>query len=329
MLLELWKRSELAAQIRLPEAPVRWRDVHRGDGEAVAGGDAEREGLAVEVVAALPVLAPVAAHRLPPEIKVVPGRIAPPSIVVGKRVVWRAEVSGGNDDRTLEAPLPARAFDLEARPAALPVVEESRAQCSALGAIPLVVEITITACPSCDKDGRSNTMSGRRVTKENKIRNSMSPHQNKQRTRLEWRSRGFFSVAFVQEQGGRGRKDAEIRERLHMATHGQHVTHLRPRLSLFVCSPAWEFDTVGRRPRPVICHNWRPAMAGEAFARATAETKEAGKPCAPTGSWAVELFPQLCWPEATGFRSFCVSGCKISFEAPVIVYCMTVLSLVL
>lgn len=64
--LELWKRSELASQIRLPEAPVRWRDVHRGDGEAVAGGDAEREGLAVEVAAALPVLAPVAAHRLPP-----------------------------------------------------------------------------------------------------------------------------------------------------------------------------------------------------------------------------------------------------------------------
>lgn len=95
------------------------------------------------------------------EIKVVPGRIAPPSIVVGKRVVWRAEVSGGNDDRTLEAPLPARAFDLEARTAALPVVEQSRAQCSALGAIPLVVEITITTCPSCDKDRRSNTMSGR------------------------------------------------------------------------------------------------------------------------------------------------------------------------
>ncbi|RRT72848.1 hypothetical protein B296_00034048 [Ensete ventricosum] len=310
MLLELWKRSELAAQIRLPEAPVRWRDVHRGDGEAVAGGDAEREGLAVEVAAALPVLAPVAAHRLPSEIKVVPGRIAPPSIVVGKRVVWRAEVSGGNDDRTLEAPLPPRAFDLEARPAALPVVEESRAQCSALGAIPLVVEITITACPSCDKDGRSNTMSGSTI--------------------FLWPTTiASLLLAFVQEQGGRGRKDAEIRERLHMATHGQHVSHLRPRLSLFVCSPAWEFDTVGRRPRPVICHNWRPAMAGEAFARATAETKEAGKPRAPTGSWAVELFPQLCWPEATGFRSFCVSRCKISFEAPVIVYCTTVLSLVL
>ncbi|RWW50549.1 hypothetical protein BHE74_00043166, partial [Ensete ventricosum] len=58
--------SKLGAGVGLAEAPVGRRDVRRRNAAAVAGGDLEREGLAVEAAVALPVLSPVAAHRLPP-----------------------------------------------------------------------------------------------------------------------------------------------------------------------------------------------------------------------------------------------------------------------
>ncbi|URE17110.1 hypothetical protein MUK42_03921 [Musa troglodytarum] len=66
--VEEWERwrSELAALEGLAELPAGGRDVEAGDGAAVAGGDAEGEALAVEVGVALPVLAPVAGHHLPP-----------------------------------------------------------------------------------------------------------------------------------------------------------------------------------------------------------------------------------------------------------------------
>lgn len=50
----------------LAELPPGGRDVVAGDGAAVAGGDLEGEALAVEVRVALPVLAPVLGHCLPP-----------------------------------------------------------------------------------------------------------------------------------------------------------------------------------------------------------------------------------------------------------------------
>ncbi|RRT72645.1 hypothetical protein B296_00022740, partial [Ensete ventricosum] len=58
--------SKLDAGVGLAEAPVGRRDVRRRNAAAVTGGDLEREGLAVEAAVALPVLSPVAAHRLPP-----------------------------------------------------------------------------------------------------------------------------------------------------------------------------------------------------------------------------------------------------------------------
>jgi hypothetical protein len=57
---------ELAAFVGLAELPAGRRDVVAGDGAAVAGGDLEGEALAVEERVALPVLAPVAGHGLPP-----------------------------------------------------------------------------------------------------------------------------------------------------------------------------------------------------------------------------------------------------------------------
>ena len=49
----------------LPKLPISRRRVVAGDGSSVTGGDLKREALAVEVVVALPVLAPVPRHGLP------------------------------------------------------------------------------------------------------------------------------------------------------------------------------------------------------------------------------------------------------------------------
>jgi len=57
---------ELGALEGLAELPARRRDAVAGDGAAVAGGDLEGEALAVEERVALPVLAPVPGHGLPP-----------------------------------------------------------------------------------------------------------------------------------------------------------------------------------------------------------------------------------------------------------------------
>lgn len=57
---------ELAAAVGLSERPPRRDNVVGDDGEAVAGGYLEGECLAVEARAALPVLAPVPGHGLPP-----------------------------------------------------------------------------------------------------------------------------------------------------------------------------------------------------------------------------------------------------------------------
>jgi hypothetical protein len=58
--------DELLALERLREHPVPRRDVVRRDRTAPPAGDLERQRLAVEVGVALPVLAPVPAHRDPP-----------------------------------------------------------------------------------------------------------------------------------------------------------------------------------------------------------------------------------------------------------------------
>ncbi|RRT42883.1 hypothetical protein B296_00044776 [Ensete ventricosum] len=156
----------------LAELPIGGHDIVAGDGPAVAGGDLEGEALAIEICVALPVLAPVPGHDLPPgpgaldgdrthvagarhvgdqdqvevgvaidgepdpsflrawhpakeasmdvsypcyrhdpspvlsdlqkrrlgHVEVRAGRIAPPSIVAGKSVVWGAKVGGSDHD---------------------------------------------------------------------------------------------------------------------------------------------------------------------------------------------------------------------------------------
>ena len=57
---------ELAPFKCLAEMPPGWDGVVAGDRPAVAGGHLEGQALAGEVRVALPVLAPVARHRLPP-----------------------------------------------------------------------------------------------------------------------------------------------------------------------------------------------------------------------------------------------------------------------
>ncbi|KAB8084081.1 hypothetical protein EE612_006543, partial [Oryza sativa] len=191
---------ELAALEGLAELPAGRHDVVAGDGAAVADGDLEGEALAVEVGVALPVLAPVAGHGLPPgagpldrhglhvawaghvghknqvevgvpvdgepdpallharhpsvgdghdagavhadleegrlgHVEVGARRVAPAAVVVGERVVRRAQVGGGDGDAARQAPLPiVVAPQLVARPARRAVVEQHRAQRRRVGA---------------------------------------------------------------------------------------------------------------------------------------------------------------------------------------------------
>lgn len=58
--------TELSAGEGLAEGPTGIGNVVGDDAMAIAGGDPEGERLAVEVGVALPVLAPVSRHGLPP-----------------------------------------------------------------------------------------------------------------------------------------------------------------------------------------------------------------------------------------------------------------------
>ena len=78
-----------------------------------------------------------------------PGRVAPPSIVARQRVVRRAEVRSRHEYRWRPrmAPVPVRlirTLNLEARPAAEPIVEQSSAQRRSVHAIALAIQVTIT-----------------------------------------------------------------------------------------------------------------------------------------------------------------------------------------
>lgn len=58
--------AELAAGVGLAEGPALGSNVVGHEAAAVAGDHPEREALAVEIGVALPVLAPVSRHHLPP-----------------------------------------------------------------------------------------------------------------------------------------------------------------------------------------------------------------------------------------------------------------------
>lgn len=49
----------------------------------------------------------------------------------------------------------------------------------------------------------------------------------------------------IRPRPGRGRKAVEIGRGFTWAHMANMCLHLQPRLSLFVCSPTWEFETVG------------------------------------------------------------------------------------
>lgn len=58
--------EKLGSGVGLTKRPIGRCDVGGNDGSAVAGGDPEGEGLAVEEGVALPILPPIPRHRLPP-----------------------------------------------------------------------------------------------------------------------------------------------------------------------------------------------------------------------------------------------------------------------
>lgn len=99
--------------------------------------------------------APVDGDGLPGwlrHVEVLPRRVAPPAVVAGKVVVGRAVVGGGDGDlRPLLAPrrLPRVAHDLEARAAGGAVVEQRRAQCRVLDAVPVAVQVLIPTRATC------------------------------------------------------------------------------------------------------------------------------------------------------------------------------------
>ena len=79
------------------------------------------------------------------------GRVAPPAIIAGKSVVWRAEIRSSDEDGRAAGMAPlgvVSALYLEAGAAAQAVVEQRRAQSRRLHAIALAVQIPIAASPA-------------------------------------------------------------------------------------------------------------------------------------------------------------------------------------
>lgn len=86
------------------------------------------------------------------------GRVAPPAVVAGKRIVWRAEIRSSDENGRAAGMAPlgvVAALYLEAGAAAQAVVEQGRAQSSRLHSIALAVQIPIAASPTF-KNPRKN-----------------------------------------------------------------------------------------------------------------------------------------------------------------------------
>jgi hypothetical protein len=77
--------------------------------------------------------------------------VAPAAGVVGQRVVWRAEVGGGDGDaaRPAVGANGGVALELVAGPARRAVVEQRRAQRRRVGAVALAVQVAVPARPAC------------------------------------------------------------------------------------------------------------------------------------------------------------------------------------
>ena len=81
--------------------------------------------------------------------------VAPSTIVVGERIVGRAEVGGRHSGGTRPAAATARAPDLKARAAALPVVEQRGAQRRGVLPVPGIVQVAIPTRSSCTSDAKN------------------------------------------------------------------------------------------------------------------------------------------------------------------------------
>jgi len=78
------------------------------------------------------------------EIEVLQRRIAPTTVVIGKRIVGRAEVSSSDNDRTGKAPLRVSvALDFIASTATETIIEQCSAQSRGVGTVALAIQIAI------------------------------------------------------------------------------------------------------------------------------------------------------------------------------------------
>lgn len=87
-------------------------------------------------------------HRLG-EVEMRLWRVAPPAVVVGECVVGRAEVGGRHDGGARQAAPAAGAPDLKARAAALPVVEQRRAQGRRVRPVARAEHVAVPTRSSC------------------------------------------------------------------------------------------------------------------------------------------------------------------------------------
>lgn len=98
------------------------------------------------------VLGNVEEHRLG-EVKMVQRRVAPAAGGVGKGVIGRTEIGGGDQNRAWKTPLRVvHALDLIARPAAQPIVEQGSANSGGVPTEPLTVQIPIPTSSACSQD---------------------------------------------------------------------------------------------------------------------------------------------------------------------------------
>lgn len=80
------------------------------------------------------------------EVEVGARGVAPPTIVVGEGVIWRAEVCGSDEDGGISraARSVVGALDLKAGSAAQPIVEQCSAQCCIVNSVALAIQISVT-----------------------------------------------------------------------------------------------------------------------------------------------------------------------------------------
>jgi hypothetical protein len=96
-------------------------------------------------------------------VEVLPRRVAPAAVVVGQRVVGRAQVGGGDGHRRAADAEPRVRLVVAGDPVALPargaVVEERRAQRRRVRAVPRRVQVAVPTSPTCRTHARTARVS--------------------------------------------------------------------------------------------------------------------------------------------------------------------------